>query len=395
MKINTDSKKIEEILTRGVEEVIIREDLKKKLESGKQLRIKFGIDPTGSDLHIGHAVPFRKLRQFQELGHQAILLIGDYTAMIGDPSGRNETRPILMEEQVKENEKTYIDQADKILDMEKVEIRYNSEWYNRPDFTQLLMELTSKITVARVLERDDFQKRLKEGSDIQMQEIMYPLLQGYDSVALKADVELGRIDQKFNLLMGRKIQKRYNQTEQDILTVPLLEGIDGHKKMSKTYDNYIALLDTPEDIFGKSMSIPDELIIRYFEMATAEPMAVIEDYKNKLANGVNPRDIKIELARSLTKLYCGEAGMKKGQEHFASVIQSKERPTEIPEIKPSRYDIITVLLESKLAGSKTDARKLIAQNGVKIGNKAVSDIGQKVNKGDVVQKGKRFFIKII
>ena len=211
MKINTDAKKIEELLTRGVDEVIIQDSLKKKLESGKQLRIKFGIDPTGTDLHIGHAVPLQKLKQFQDLGHQIILLIGDYTAVIGDPTGRDSTRPILDEEQVVENMKTYIEQASKIIDINNTEIRYNSEWYAKPKFTHLIMDLTSKITVARILERDDFQKRMKDGLDIQMQEIMYPLLQGYDSVALKADVEIGGTDQKFNLLMGRKIQKRYNQ----------------------------------------------------------------------------------------------------------------------------------------------------------------------------------------
>jgi tyrosyl-tRNA synthetase len=394
MSISTDPKKIEEVLSRGVKEVIIKESLRNKLESGKKLRIKLGIDPTGSDLHVGHAVPLRKLQQFQELGHQAILLIGDYTAMIGDPSGRNETRPILTEEQVKENEKTYLKQAAKVLDLGNLEVRHNSEWYNRPDFLGFIMQLTSKITVARVLERDDFQKRLKEGSDIQMQETLYPLLQGYDSVALEADVELGGTDQKFNLLMGRKIQKRYNQPEQDILTVSLLEGTDGVKKMGKTYNNYIALLDSPEDIFGKTMSIPDELIIKYFEMATMEPLEIIAEYKHKMENGKNPRDIKFELARSLTRLYCGEAGILVGEKHFASVIQRKDRPTEIPEIKPSNYDIITVLVESKLAGSKTDARKLIAQNAVKINDKIISSIDYEVKPCDVVQKGKRFFVKV-
>ena len=394
MPINTDHEKIDELLNRGVEEVIVKENLKKKLLSGKRFRIKLGIDPTGSDLHIGHAVPLRKLRQFQDLGHQAILLIGDYTATIGDPSGRNETRPILTKKNVKENEKTYIEQAARILDMDKVEVRHNSEWYGQPDFTNFLMELTSKITVARVLERDDFQKRLKSGSDIQMQEIMYPLLQGYDSVALKADVELGGTDQKFNLLMGRKLQKKYEQPEQDILTSPLLEGTDGHKKMSKTYNNYIGLLDAPEDMFGKCMSIPDDLIIKYFEMATAEPMVEIEKHKQDLDKGVNPRDIKMKLACCLTRLYHGQAGMEQGQEHFASVIQSKDKPDEIPEIKPSVYDIITVLLESKLASSKTDARKLITQGGVKVNDVKVENTEQSVKSGDVIQKGKRFFIKI-
>ncbi|NQU99903.1 MAG: tyrosine--tRNA ligase [Parcubacteria group bacterium] len=395
MKINTDPKKIDEVLTRGVEEVIVLFDLKKKMKSGKQLRVKLGIDPTGSDLHIGHAVPLRKLRQFQELGHKVILLIGDYTAMIGDPSGRDETRPILTKEQVKQNERTYIEQAGKVLDMSTVEVRHNSEWYNIPEFTGFIMELTSKITVARVLERDDFQKRLREGSDIQMQEIMYPLLQGYDSVALEADIEIGGTDQKFNLLMGRKIQKKYNQVKQDVVTVPLLEGVDGHKKMSKTYNNYISLTDTPEDVFGKTMSIPDDLIIKYFEMATAETMARIDEYKNKLNSGINPRDIKMILARSLTELYCGKEGVNKGEQHFISVIQSKDKPDEIPEIKPSAYDIVTVLVESGLVKGTSDARRNITQGGVKVNDKKIEDIKTEVKAGDLVQKGKRFFVRIV
>lgn len=395
MSIITDPQKIEEILNRGVQEVIVKESLKKKLESGKKLRIKFGIDPTGSDLHIGHAVPLRKLRQFQDLGHQVILLIGDYTAMVGDPSGKNETRPMLTVGEVKLNEKTYIEQAAKVLDIHKVEVRHNSEWYSRPNFAGLLMELSSKITVARILERDDFQKRMKSGSDIQMQEIMYPLLQGYDSVALESDVEIGGADQKFNLLMGRKLQRKYNQAEQDIISVPILEGIDGQKKMSKSYNNYIALFDSPEDIFGKSMSIPDELIIKYFQLATDETLDIIEDYKKQLLADTNPKDIKLELARSLTKLYCGADGAKKGEENFLSVIQLKERPAEISGISPSSNDIITVLLEAKFASSKTDARKLIAQGGVKINDIKVEDINQTIESGDVIQKGKRFFIKVI
>jgi len=392
--INTDPKKIEELLARGVEEVIERESLERKLKSSQQLRIKFGIDPTGADLHIGHAVPLRKLRQFQDLGHQAILLIGDYTATIGDPTGRNETRPILSLEQVKENEKNYLTQASKVLDMDKLEVRHNSEWYGQSNFTSLLMELTSKITVARILERDDFQKRLKSGSDIQMQEIMYPLLQGYDSVALKADVEIGGSDQKFNLLMGRKMQKRYNQTEQDVMTFSLLEGIDGEKKMSKTYGNYIALLDKPEEMFGKIMSIPDSLIIRYFELATNVSQEEITEYKKQLSAGNNPRDLKMKLALALIGFYHSEEEAKKAEEYFINTFSKKEIPTDMAEIKPSKYDIITLLVEAKMCKSTTEARQVIFQSGVKINDNKVIDIHEKVKNGDVIQKGSRFFVKV-
>lgn len=396
MQVNTDAKKIEELLSRGVGEVIEFESLKKKLLSGKKLRVKFGIDPTGSQLHIGHAVPLRKLRQFQEMGHQAILLIGDYTAMIGDPSGRNDTRPILSLEDVKKNMETYVAQASKVLNMGQVEIRYNSEWYSKPNFTSLLMELTSKITVARILERDDFQKRLKAGVDIQMQEIMYPLLQGYDSVALEVDVELGGTDQKFNLLMGRKMQKRYEQPEQDIMTMPILEGIDGEKKMSKTYNNFIALEDSPEEMYGKIMAIPDNLIIRYFELTTDVPMIIIEEYDKKMHKGENPMIVKKCLAGELVRMYHGDIGAKKGEEYFVHTFSKKEIPDEIPEIAPSVYDVITVLTESKICKSKSEARQNIDQGGVKINEIKVEakNYTAPVTKNDVVQKGSRFFVKV-
>lgn len=395
MKIKTDEQTINELLTRGVSEAIEKENLKKKLESGKRLRIKFGIDPTGSQLHIGHAVPLQKLRQFQKAGHQVILLIGDYTATIGDPSGRNETRPPLTQEQVKKNMETYVQQASKVIDINDIELRHNSEWYGKPDSARLFMELSSKITVARVLERDDFQKRLAEGSDIAMQEIMYPLLQGYDSVALQADVELGGTDQKFNLLMGRKLQKKYDQTEQDVITVPILEGLDGEKKMSKTYGNFIGLTDKPEEMFGKIMSIPDSLILKYFELATDTSMEEIEKYKEEMKNGANPRDYKMKLGQSLVKMYYNEEESKKAQEYFINTFSKKEIPTDIPELIPSKNDIITALIESKICKSTSEARQNIAQGGVKINEEKVSDIKTEVKKGDIIQKGSRFFVKIV
>lgn len=388
-----DSQKINELLTRGVEEVIVKDSLKKKLESGKQLRIKFGIDPTGSDLHIGHAVPLRKLRQFQDSGHKVILLIGDYTARIGDPSGRNETRPMLSRKEVEANMKTYIKQASKVLDMKTVEIRHNSEWFEDKGWA-FVMDLTSRITVSRLLDRDDFKKRLAEGSDIQAQELMYPLMQGYDSVELKCDVEIGGTDQKFNLLVGRKLQRAYGQPEQDIMTLPILEGTDGERKMSKTYDNYIAILDTPEEMYGKTMSVPDSLIIKYFELATNVPLDQVKQYERELKKGTNPRDIKMRLAYALTRLYHGEQGAKKGEVHFVHTFSKKETPDDMPSVKPTHYDIVTVLVEGKLVASKSEARRAIEQGGVRVNDKVVSSFEHHAKKDDVVQKGKRFFVKI-
>lgn len=393
-KISTDPQKIKELLERGVEEVIVKADLEKKLKSGKQLRVKLGIDPTGSDLHIGHAVVLRKLRQFQECGHQAILLIGDYTAMIGDPSGRNETRPLLKPEQVKENMKTYLKQAGKVVDLTAVEVRYNSEWYGRSNSMKFFMDLTGRITIARILDREDFKKRLKADEDIRMQEILYPVLQGYDSVALQADVELGGNDQKLNLLMGRRVQRAYGQAEQNVMTVSLLIGTDGEKKMSKTYGNFIGLLDSPENIFGKTMSIPDNLIIRYFELATSVPADQISGYQQALATGANPRDVKMKLAEMLVAELSGEDKVTAARRRFVAITQDKKKPAEIPEIKPSAYDIVTVLVEGKLADSKSEARRAIEQGGVKVNDVKAASIGLKVNRGSVVQKGKRFFIKV-
>lgn len=389
MKINISPEKIKKVLERGSTEIIDKEHFKKQLESGKKLRVKFGVDPTSSYLHLGHAVPLRKLKQFQDLGHTVILLIGDYTAIVGDPTGRDITRPVLSENDIKKNMKTYIKQAGKILNIKKTEVRYNSEWFAKSNFMQLIMDLTSKITVARILERDDFQKRLKEGSDIQMQEIMYPLLQGYDSVALKADVEIGGTDQKFNLLMGRKIQKKYNQPEQDILTVPLLVGVDGEKKMSKSYDNYIALEDVPENMYGKVMSIPDNLMKDYFELCTDVSMGEV---KNILAG--DPRDAKMKLAFEIVSIYHSGKEAKKAEEHFVKVIQKKEKPEDISELKPKSYNIIEVLVEANIVSSKSDARRAIEQGGVKVNNEKISDFKLEVKSNDIIQKGKRYFIKI-
>lgn len=394
MRVISDKKSVTEVMTRGVDTIVVEESLEKKLTSGEQLRVKFGIDPTGADLHIGHAVPLRKLQQFQSLGHQVILLIGDYTAKIGDPSGRDSTRPMLTEEDVEHNMATYLDQAAAVLDLDQVEIRYNSEWY-KDQGAAFMMELTGMITVARILERDDFQQRLKADQDIQMQEILYPLLQGYDSVALEADIELGGSDQRFNLLMGRKLQKKYGQAPQDIMTVPILEGTDGVKKMSKSYDNYIGITDTPEDMFGKTMSIPDELILKYFELTTQVSLSEIQEYRHALQRGDNPRDIKLKLAYELTKLFYGTQGADAGQDHFEHVIQGSERPSKMPELKPSSYDILTVLVKAGFCSSKTDARRQIDGGGVKINDEVVTDYSTMTKPNDVIQKGKRFFVQVL
>jgi len=393
MKINTDKQKIDELLMRGVDEVVIEEHVRKQLESGKQLRIKFGIDPTGSELHLGHAVPLRKLRQFQDMGHKVILLIGDYTALIGDPTGRNETRPMLTLAQVKKNMKTYLRQAAQVLDIKHVEVRYNGEWYADKG-ASFIMWLTGLVTVARILDRDDFKKRLQEDSDIHLQEVLYPLLQGYDSVALKADIEIGGRDQKFNMLMGRKIQKRLKESEQDIMTFPLLVGTDGEKKMSKTYGNYIALLDTPEEMYGKLMSIPDALIISYFELCTGVPFTEIKKITEELKRGANPRDVKMKLARVIVTLYHSQKAAENAGKKFAQTFQKKDVPDDIGEIKAVGKSIVDVLIAAKFASSKTDARRLIEQGGVKIDDVVVTDSALSVKRGSVIQKGKRFFVKV-
>ncbi len=415
MKIDTDPQKIEKVLTRGVEEVIKKEHLQKRLLSGEKLRIKFGIDPTGSELHLGHSVPLRKLKQFQELGHQVILLIGDYTAKIGDPSGKNETRPMLTDANIKKNMKTYIKQASKVLNIKKVELRYNSEWYKKKG-AEFMMELTSKITIARILERDDFKKRLKEDIDIQAQEILYPLLQGYDSVALKADVELGGTDQKFNLLMGRKLQKRYGQPEQDIITTPILEGLDGVQKMSKSLDNYIALMEKSKSMYGKIMSLPDTLMWKYFILLTDIPLDEIEETKEKVRQSLeNPRDLKMKLAREIVKAYYSEKEAQEAEAHFVKVIQKKEIPEDVKTIRlyggakiephdpksMSQIDTITLvkaLKETDLVTSKSEARRKIKEGAVKVEGKTITDINYKIElkeEGILIQKGKRHFIKVV
>ncbi|MBU2540020.1 tyrosine--tRNA ligase [Patescibacteria group bacterium] len=401
--INTNQEKIKELLERGVDEVIEKESLNKKLKSGKQLRVKFGIDPTAPDLHLGHSVALRKLRQFQELGHKIVFLIGDFTATIGDPSGRTTQRAKLTEKQVKQNMKDYIKQAGKILDIKKTEIRYNNEWYKKKG-AMFLMDLSSKFTLARVAERDDFKKRIKEDVDISMLELIYPLLQGYDSVELKSDVEIGGRDQKFNLLMGRKVQKRYNMAEQDIMTLPLLEGVDGVKKMSKSLGNYIGFTEVPFQMFGKVMSVPDELMWKYFNLLTdlsSEEIKKIKEEKQRFL--ISPRDIKARLAKEIVILYHGEKAAEKAEDEFNKVFRDKQAPTEISTIKLADESIAIsdtstdLVFNLGLADSKSEAKRLIMQGAVDFDGKVQTDWKAKpdIKKGMVIKVGRKKFKKII
>lgn len=397
--VDTNKNKIKELLERGVDEIIKKEHLHQRLLAGQKLRVKFGIDPTAPDLHLGHLVVLKKLKQFQDLGHQVIFLIGDYTGMIGDPSGRSAVRKMLNRDILKKNERDYVKQAGQILDLKKVEIRHNSEWYDQkgPGF---IMELTSKFTFARMIERDDFKKRIKEDVDVSMVELLYPLIQGYDSVELKADVELGGTDQKFNLLMGRKVQKRYKQKEQDIITVPLLEGLDGVRKMSKSYGNYVAFNDLPSEMFGKIMSLPDNLLWKYFNLLTDVQDNKISKMKEEVRlNKVNPRDLKIDLAKKIIKIFYSDKEASHAQEEFIKVFQKKENPEDIKEfrIKESKKKLIDILSESKLVSSKGEARRLIEQGAVKIDGKVIKgwDKEIEIENKMVIQVGKRKFLRIV
>lgn len=375
--------KIQTLLERGVEEVIVKEHLQKALASGKKLRVKFGIDPTAPDLHLGHLVPLRKLKQFQDNGHKIILIIGDFTAMIGDPSGREGTRKPLTKKEVKANMKKYLKQAGKIIDIGKAEVKYNSKWLSKDP--QLQWQLSGLVSVSRALERDDFQKRLQSGRDVMLLEVMYPLLQGYDSVVVKADVEIGGTDQKFNLLMGRRIQRAYGIAEQDVMTLPLLEGTDGVKKMSKSYGNYIALDEEPNNMFGKIMRIPDNLIDKYRELLT--------DLPSEALTGMSARDAKLKLAEAIvSQLYGAKAGIN-AKEEFIKVFSKKE----LPEHRPKKYEVagknvIDGLVEAGVVKSKSEARRLVKQGGVKINGKKVENMDAVIPKNATVQIGPhRFF----
>ncbi|MCL2145046.1 MAG: tyrosine--tRNA ligase [Endomicrobia bacterium] len=378
-----------EKIKRGTNEIIALEELEKKLASGRKLRVKFGIDPTAPDLHLGHTVIINKLKTFQDLGHHIIFLIGDFTARVGDPSGRSETRPMMNDEQITANIKTYTEQVFKILDESKTEIVYNSKWLNELGIAGLL-GLAAKNTVAQMLVRDDFEKRYKEDKPISIVEFMYPLLQAYDSVALKADIEFGGNDQKFNLLLGRDMQRDYGQEAQIVITMPLLEGTDGIKKMSKSYNNYIALNDAPEDMFGKIMSISDELMFKYFELLTQRDL--------KEVKAMHPKEAKISLAQEITERYHGKEAAAAARDGFDKVFAKKDIPDEIEEyvLKVPSIKLSDLLAESAMTASKNEAKRLIEQGGVKIDSqKAGGDFELKSDKPFIVQAGKRKFKKIV
>jgi len=392
MDINT-------ILERGVAEVIEKEHLKKRLEDGNILRVKLGIDPTAKDLHLGHTVVLRKLKNFQDIGHQAVLIIGDFTATVGDPSGRNELRPILTEEQIKENMSNYLKEAGKVLDISKTEVRYNSEWF-RAKGPGFLFDLASKFTVARSLERDDFQKRLKENKDVSVLELIYPLLQGYDSVAVNADVEIGGTDQKFNLLVGRKVQRRYDKPEQDVVIVPLIEGLDGVRKMSKSYGNYIAISDTAEEMFNKTMSIPDDLMMKYFELLTDisqdEISRLGQDHLHPNDASLKPIEWKKKLAHKLVETYHDISAADKAQNNFERIFSKKELPENIPEykIEESEIGIVDLMTKSGLVSSKTESKRLLEQGAVSVNGEIEKNWEAVAKRGDVIKIGPRKFIKV-
>ena len=389
------------LISRGVEEIIPEEELKVKLKksisSETPLNVKLGCDPSRADLHVGHGVVLRKLRHFQDLGHQAILVIGDFTAMIGDPSGRNKTRPQLSLEEAKANAQSYIVQAEKVLDLKTLKIVYNSEWLNKMNFSDVI-RLASHYTVARMLERDDFTKRYHSEIPISIHEFMYPLAQGMDSVELKADVELGGTDQKFNLLVGRDLQREYGQKPQSIITCPLLEGTDGIEKMSKSYGNDISLNDSPEDMYGKTMSINDDMIIKYFTLAADADKNLISQVSIDLSDSsFNPRDSKRLLARKLVELYYDDEFASKAEQHFDQVIVNKDNPDDMFEFSLDQdMNIIEVLHNSDLVGSKSEARRLLNQGAIRIEGEKVSDMNMILSSGNeyIIKVGKRRFLKV-
>jgi len=393
MAISTDKNKIEQLLTRGVEEIIDRTHLEKKLRSGRQLRVKLGIDPTSPHLHLGRSVPLLKLRDFQELGHKVVFIVGDATGVIGDTSDKDAERPMLDEDVIEQNMQLYREQAGKILDLDATEVRYNSEWLNPLGYREI-GEHAGVFSLAEFIARDNIRRRIEAGKRISLREVLYPLMQGYDSVAIKADVELGGTDQRFNLLAGRTLQQHFGQNPQDIIMNPLVAGTDG-RKMSSSWGNTIAFTDEPDDMYGKLMSIADDLIFDYFEYFTRVPQDEIADMRAAMRNGENPKDFKMRLAQEVVSMYhSGEHGSS-AQEQFVKTFSKKGRPDVIPEFAPKSQDLIDVLVEAGLCSSKSDARRTIEQGGVKINDEKVGSIDALVNVGDVLQKGKRHFLKIV
>lgn len=391
------------LISHGVADLLPEDEFKKKLEksvaTNTPLIVKLGLDPTAPDIHLGHTVVLRKLKLFQDFGHKVIILIGDFTARIGDPTGKSVTRPPLTEEQVITNAKTYQEQIFKVLDPDKTEVRFNSEWLSKLDFADVL-KLASKYTVARMLERDDFHKRYTEGRPISIHEFMYPLMQGYDSIALKADVEFGGTDQTFNLLMGRHLQGEEGMPEQTIITMPILEGLDGVQKMSKSLGNYIGISEAPSEMYGKAMSIPDELMMRYFMLVTDMSIEEQEQLSKDLESGAaHPRDVKMKLAHTIVRLYHGEEAANFGQDEFVRVFQKHAMPTDIPEYKVAITEepvfVPQLLSDAGLTASNGEARRSIKAGAFKIDGEKCNEEHILLKDGMVLQVGKRKFIKIV
>jgi tyrosyl-tRNA synthetase len=390
---------IDRLLKQGVSEVIVEEDLRRILEEGKQqLRVKYGVDPSRPDIHLGHFVCFRKLRQFQDLGHRVILIIGDWTAQIGDPSGKSATRTMLTREEVLFNAQTYMDQFFKVVDLSKTDVLWQSEWFGKFGLAEVI-QLTSRYTVAQMLAREDFSKRFSAGSPIAVTELLYPLLQAYDSIAVHSDVEMGGTDQKFNLLVGREMQREFGQRPQNILTVPILTGLDGVQKMSKSLGNYIGVTDAPSEMFGKVMSMPDRLIPEYFELVTDVPLNEIDQLVADMDNGqANPRDLKMRLGREIVTEFHGAQAAAEAEDEFKKVFQRHEVPTEMPDVEVSDHEgILDLLLHSGLAASRGQAKRLVQQGGVRLDGNKLEDTEAivSVNTPIILQVGKRNFVRLI
>ncbi|MEA2064959.1 MAG: tyrosine--tRNA ligase [Patescibacteria group bacterium] len=416
-KIITDKNKIDEILTRGTVDLIVKKSLEEKMASGKKLKIKHGVDPTGPKIHLGRASTMRKLAKFQELGHQIVLIVGDFTALIGDASDKDSERPMLGKKQVNENMRGYLKQIGKIFNIKKTEIHYNSEWLGKLNYYDICKQ-ANVFSVAQILDRENFSKRFKEGTRISLRETLYPLMQGYDSVAIKSDIEIGGSDQLFNVLAGRELQRLYGQKPQNILTLKLMDGLDG-RKMSTSWGNIICITDNPKEIYGKIMSMRDEMIIQYFELATDIPMTEIKEMIQNLKNEkINPRDVKMKLAKEIVKIYHGEKNAREAEEYFKNIHQKHKTPTGIKEIKIKNewlklklknnkkelvkkkeyaINILDLLVKTKLCSSKNEARRVVEQGGVKFDERIIKDIAKNVlinQKWKIIQKGKRNFIKI-
>lgn len=388
-----------EIIQRGADEILVEKELIARLKEDRPLRIKAGFDPTAPDLHLGHTVLINKLRQFQDLGHEVLFLIGDFTGMIGDPTGKSATRPPLTQQDVEQNSETYQQQIFKILDKEKTKVVFNSKWMGKMSGVDMI-KLAASSTVARMLERDDFSKRYKGGQSIAIHEFLYPLIQGYDSVEMHADIELGGTDQKFNLLMGRQLQEQHGQKPQCVLTMPILEGLDGVQKMSKSLNNYIGIADQPKDMFGKIMSISDNLMWRYFELLSFRPMSEIERFKQDIDQGKNPRDIKFLLAEEIITRFHNEAEATAAREGFIAQFAKNKIPDDIPELSfeaPAEgYPIANLLKDAGLCGSTSDAMRMIQQGAARIDGEKITDKSVKIKKGTggIFQVGKRKFAKL-